>query len=99
MAVYTVLSQGDIDALAVTLGLGAPLRWQGVGAGIENSTYFLTCQTRNGIEREYVLTIAENASLHDVRFIADWMAELDGKGLPVPAPQRHPQTDSPLLTP
>lgn len=98
MAVYTVLSQGDIDALAATLGLGTPLRWHGVGAGIENSTYFLTCRGHDGIQREYVLTIAESASPDDVLFIADWMMELAGNGLPVPAPQRHPQTGSPQLT-
>ncbi len=98
MAVYTVLEQGDIDALAVTLGLGTPLQWRGVSTGIENSTYFLTLQAQEGGPREYVLTIAEAASAADVRFIATWMAQLADSGLPVPAPQRHPVTGEPMLT-
>jgi homoserine kinase type II len=87
MAVYTVLTQADIDALAVTLDLGTPLKWHGVGAGIENSTYFLTCADSGGAISEYVLTIAEAASVADVRFIAQWMSLLASSGLPVPAPR------------
>ncbi len=98
MAVYTVLTPGDIEALAVTLGLGTPLQWRGVGAGIENSTYFLTCREAAAAPREYVLTIAEAAHVDDVRFIARWMTRLADNGLPVPAPRSAPNDNDPLLT-
>ncbi len=97
MAVYTVLTGAEIDALANALALGTPERWQGVGAGIENSTYFLSCR-RDGELREWVLTIAETTSREDTLFIARWMARLAGDGLPVPAPLCDPATDNPVTT-
>lgn len=99
MAVYTVLTAAEIDALATTLDLGKPCAWRGVEGGIENSTYFVSCRRdADPTLSEYVLTIAEATARPDVIFVAEWMTHLARSGLPVPEPQRHPISGSTVIT-
>lgn len=88
MAVYTQLEFAEIAALIAPLGLGPLKVAQGVAAGVENTTYFLTLDgdPRHSIGQEYVLTIAESLAAPDLEFIALLMRELSVRDLPVPAP-------------
>jgi homoserine kinase type II len=89
MAVYTQLSIEEIQTLADRLGIGQLLAAQGVTAGVENTTYFLTTAsppTLLNTSSEYVLTVAETISAEELRFIATLSAMLSEQNLPVPAP-------------
>jgi len=52
MAVFTAVTPAEAGALTERLGAGSVLRLQGIGAGIENTNYFVT--TSRG---EWVLTV------------------------------------------
>lgn len=88
MAVYTQLTLADIAALVAPLGLGHLAGAEGVTAGVENTTYFLTFAPREGAQKpsKYVLTIAESLNRADLDFVATLMYRLGRRGLPVPAP-------------
>lgn len=89
MAVYTQLEFGEIAALVAPLELGRLVAVHGVAAGVENTTYFLDFvddHCDQAVE-QYVLTIAETLSQSDLEFIAKLMHDLNGRGLPVPAPR------------
>ncbi len=104
MAIYTQLDFDEIAQLIAPLKLGELKRFEGVAAGIENTTYFLdvanSLDVRNGRdvtqdasepERRFVLTIAESLSRADLVFVATFMHDLSSHGLPVPRPQLPPQ--------
>lgn len=86
MAVYTVLTFEEIRALVGSFKLGYLTGVEAVGAGIENTTYFLTCAESSEIIREYVLTIGESITATDMEFVATLTKALASAGLPVPAP-------------
>jgi len=86
MAVYTQVSTSEIAALTARLGLGRAVAFDGVAEGVENSTFFLTCEQASGIRAEYVLTIAETVSAVDLRFVVDLMVYLKSQQVPVAAP-------------
>lgn len=68
MAVYTEVSAEQVQALLTELGQGRLLSWTGVADGLENSTYFLTCEgaapgaNQGSGKRDWVLSILELAS-------------------------------------
>lgn len=84
MAVYTVLTVAEIDALLQPCGIGPVIAARGISEGIENSNYAVTA----GDGKEYVLTIAEAQSFEDLDFIVRLTGLLQAQGLPVPAPLR-----------
>ena len=88
MAVYTQLEFSEIEALVAPFALGRLVAAHGIAAGVENTTYFLDFAHNHGgkISGQYVLTIAETVSRQDLEFIAMLMRDLNGRGLPVPAP-------------
>jgi homoserine kinase type II len=91
MAVYTQLSAPEIQALAERVGIGRVTSFEGVAAGVENTTYFLRVEnssTTPTIPSEYVLTVAETISATDLHFIAELSALLSRHNLPVPTPLR-----------
>lgn len=91
MAVYTQLSEQEIQALADRVGIGRVVSIQAVAAGVENTTYFVQAVASSTANQcEYVLTVAETISVTDLHFIAELCELLSRHGLPVPAPLRAP---------
>jgi homoserine kinase type II len=82
MAVYTEVSFAQADAFVRHLGLGHASMLQGIGAGIENTNYFV------GTDRgEWVLTLFERLSAEQLPFYLRYMQHLAQHGIPVPEPQ------------
>ena len=81
MAVFTDVTPAQAGALTERLGAGALLQLQGIGAGIENTNFFVT--TTRG---DWVLTLFERLTHAEAPFYLGLMQHLARKGLPVPAP-------------
>ncbi|HCO61284.1 MAG TPA: homoserine kinase [Porticoccaceae bacterium] len=96
MAVYTQVSEHQLQVLLNELGQGRLLSWSGVADGLENSTYFLTCEDVSSNadcargRRNWVLSILEQASPRQIEFTVVLMRRLHGAGLPVPELLVHP---------
>lgn len=86
MAVYTVVDIEELRALLARFALGQLIAAEGVGAGIENTTYFLAFEAARGRRAEYVLTIGESIAAADMQFVAALTTALHAAGLPVPSP-------------
>ncbi|OYU27942.1 MAG: homoserine kinase [Burkholderiales bacterium PBB2] len=82
MAVFTEVTLEQAQALINRLDLGQVLELRGIGAGIENTNYFLT--TERG---EFVLTLFERLSFEQLPFYLQFMKHLAARGLAVPDPQ------------
>jgi homoserine kinase type II len=81
MAVFTPLSLDDLSDWLTQFHLGKPLALKSISSGIENSNFFLTCDTG-----EYVLTIFEKLTFEQLPFYLELMRHLDRHGVLVPAP-------------
>lgn len=96
MAVYTEVSAEQVQALLTELGQGRLLSWTGVADGLENSTYFLTCEgaapgaNQGSGKRDWVLSILELASPRQIQFTVALIRHLHRAGLPVPGLLVHP---------
>ena len=82
MAVFTELTRHEVEAFVAHLKAGALLELAPIGAGIENTNYFVT--TRAGA---WVLTVFERLSHAQLPFYLRLMQHLARRGLPVPEPQ------------
>lgn len=83
MAVYTTVSQAELNALLADFDLGTCVELKGIDGGIENTNYFVTLE-HNGERHQYVLTLFEEFGLDDMAFFAElgnWLAQRD---VPVP---------------
>ena len=82
MAVYTDVSDADLDAFLATYDLGAVLTFKGIAEGVENSNYLL--RTEKG---SFILTLFEKrVNADDLPFFLDLMEHLVGHGLTCPLP-------------
>jgi len=86
MAVYTPLSEADLQDLLSRFALGDLIRFAGAAGGIENTTYFLTCQLPSEPSRDYVLSIVETGDEPQILFSSALTTALHRAGLPVPCP-------------
>ncbi|MHB8284821.1 MAG: homoserine kinase [Caulobacteraceae bacterium] len=83
MAVYTDITDGDLDTFLAAFDLGAPLALKGIAEGIENSNFLL--ETEAG---RYILTIYERrVREEDLPYFITLMQWLAGHGFPSPTPQ------------
>jgi len=82
MAVFTDVTPAEAGALTERLGAGTLLRLQGIGAGIENSNFFVT--TSQG---DWVLTLFERLTADQLPYYLRLMQHLAQRGLPVPEPR------------
>jgi len=82
MAVFTQISAEQAGSLLARLQAGELLAMQGIGAGIENTNYFV--DTPQG---RWVLTVFERLSFEQLPFYLRLMQHLARKGLPVPEPR------------
>ena len=82
MAVYTNLSESDINELLSIFGLSKLQNFQSASAGIENTTYFLALV--DGLQ--LVLTLFENIPRDELPFYITLPRGLNAAGMPVPCP-------------
>ncbi len=83
MAVYTDITEADLDPLLSRFGLGAALSVKGIAEGVENSNFFL--ETEGG---RFILTLYERrVREEDLPFFVELMHWLAGRGFPCPTPQ------------
>ncbi len=83
MAVYTDITEAELDPLLSRFGLGAALTLKGIAEGVENSNFFL--ETEAG---RFILTVYERRVREDdLPFFLDLMRWLAGRGFPCPTPQ------------
>ncbi len=83
MAVYTDITEADLDPLLHRFGLGAALTFKGIAEGVENSNFFLETETGR-----FILTLYERrVNEQDLPFFIDLMQWLAKRGFPCPTPQ------------
>jgi len=82
MAVFTELGRHEVEAFVARLGGGVLTELTPIGAGIENTNYFVT--TDRGA---WVLTLFERLSHAQLPFYLRFMQHLAQHGLPVPEPR------------
>lgn len=80
MAVYTKLSESDINELLREYELNPLHSFQSAADGIQNTTYFLTLTD----SQRLVLTLFENRSGDELPFYTTFIRNLSEAGLPVP---------------
>src|SRR5579885_1095669 len=81
MAVFTAVSPEEAASWLTRFAVGDLLDLQGIGAGVENTNFFVT--TSGG---RFVLTLFEKLSREALAFDLDLMAHLAARGVPCPAP-------------
>ena len=82
MAVFTELARHEVAALIAHLQAGELVELAPIGAGIENTNYFVT--TSDG---PWVLTVFERLTRDELPFYLRLMQHLARRGLPVPEPR------------
>ena len=84
MAVYTEVSDGDLEKFVAAYEIGRVVACKGIAEGVENSNYLL--QTDRGL---YILTLYEKrVAKADLPFFVGLMDHLAAKGLACPTPIR-----------
>jgi homoserine kinase type II len=84
MAVYTDVSDDEIDDFVRAYDIGKVVACKGIAEGVENSNFLL--QTERGL---YILTLYEKrVAKADLPFFLGLMDHLAAKGLPCPTPIR-----------
>lgn len=82
MAVYTEVSDEDLEAFIAEYDIGAVLSCKGIAEGVENSNFLV--QTEAG---SFILTLYEKrVSPADLPFFLGLMEHLAARGLPCPTP-------------
>ena len=82
MAVYTEVSDDEVEKFIAAYDLGEVVALKGIAEGVENSNYIL--QTTQGT---YILTLYEKrVAKADLPFFLGLMEHLAAKGLPSPTP-------------
>lgn len=88
MAVYTEVSFDEASGLLQQLNLGQLQSMEGCAGGIENTNYFVTTDAGN-----YVLTLFERLTAHQLPFYLWLMKHLALHGIPVPDPAANRDGD------
>jgi homoserine kinase type II len=84
MAVYTDVSDEELDAFIASYAVGALTSFKGIAEGVENSNYLV--HTEN---RRYILTLYEKrVSREDLPYFLALMEHLAARGLTCPLPVR-----------
>ncbi len=82
MAVYTEVSDEDLDAFVAGYDIGDVMSFKGIAEGVENSNYLLHTTTGSYILTLYEKRVAEN----DLPFFLSLMEFLAGENIPCPLP-------------
>lgn len=82
MAVYTEVSDEDLEAFVAEYDIGEVISCKGIAEGVENSNYLL--HTENG---PYILTLYEKrVAPEDLPYFLNLMEHLSENGIPCPTP-------------
>lgn len=82
MAVYTDITDAELDAFLAAYDLGTPLAFKGIAEGVENSNFLL--ETTTG---RYILTVYERRMKEtELPYFLDLLAWLAQRGYPSAAP-------------
>jgi homoserine kinase type II len=82
VAVYTDITDAELDALLAGYDCGAALSFKGIAEGIENSNFLLDTETGR-----FILTVYERRVREaELPFFIDLMQHLAGRGFPCPTP-------------
>lgn len=81
MSVYTELTLQEMQDFTKQFGLGDLMSFQGVDAGVENTTYFVSFETT-----ETVLQIFEEQGFDEIPFFIELNRRLSEDGVPVATP-------------
>ena len=82
MAVYTDITDEELQTLLAGFDLGAPLAFKGIAEGVENSNFLLETETGR-----YILTVYEKrVREEELPFFLDLMRWLADRGYPSAAP-------------
>jgi homoserine kinase type II len=84
MAVYTEVSDSDLEELLKAYDIGALLSFKGIAEGVENSNYLLRSEAGTFILTLYEKRVAES----DLPFFLGLMEHLAGRGISCPLPVR-----------
>lgn len=82
MAVYTEVSDEDLDAFVAGYDIGDVMSFKGIAEGVENSNYLLHTTIGSYILTLYEKRVAEN----DLPFFLSLMEFLAGENIPCPLP-------------
>ncbi len=84
MAVYTEVSDEELEAFVAGYGIGTVVSCKGIAEGIENSNYLLQTE-----DQSYILTLYEKrVALGDLPFFLALMDHLAARGIACPVPIR-----------
>ena len=84
MAVYTEVSDVELEAFVAGYGIGPAVSCKGIAEGIENSNYLLQTE-----DRSYILTLYEKrVACEDLPFFLGLMDHLAARGIACPVPIR-----------
>lgn len=98
MAVYTDVSDEELDAFLVPYGLGPVLGFKGIAEGVQNSNFLLTVADGSDQGTNYILTIYETSvDQDDLPFFIGLMDHLAERGLTCPQPV-HQENGAALST-
>ena len=87
MAVYTEVSEEELDAFIAGYDIGAVLSLKGIAEGVENSNYLLHAE--RGF---YILTLYEKrVNEAELPFFLDLLEHLAGRGVTCPQPVKNRQ--------
>jgi homoserine kinase type II len=87
MAVYTQVSQSQVEMILESYSLGQLSALHEISGGIENTNYFLDIRcTKDHVITRYVMTIFEEISEDELPFFNELTSHLARKGFKVPAP-------------
>lgn len=82
MAVYTDVSDEELEAFVAEYAIGEVLSYKGIAEGVENSNYLLQTEAGN-----FILTLYEKrVDPEDLPFFLGLMEHLAERGLPCPTP-------------
>jgi homoserine kinase type II len=82
VAVYTDITDAELESFLERYDLGAPLSFKGIAEGVENSNFLL--DTERG---RFILTVYERRVREaELPFFIDLMQHLAAKGFPCPTP-------------
>ena len=82
MAVYTEVSDDDLNAFAAEYDIGEVMSCKGIAEGIENTNYLLGTENAS-----YILTLYEKRVKEgDLPFFLALMEHLAARGIPCPTP-------------
>lgn len=86
MAVFTTISDQEVDTLLRDYELGDRLSLEAISEGIENTNYRLQVRYQSDRTDDYVLTIFENVVAEDLPYFCQLTIHLANKGFAVPGP-------------